>query len=129
MLYREFLQKVAQLVCTLRAIRFRKFEHGHDILSYRQAPEDRHLLWQVAQPEACASVERQASSICSVDLYAPALVAHNSGYAIKAGGFAAAIGPEQRHHLAGMQHKRNITDDDALSISFLKMCNFKSGML
>ena len=110
---RELGQQLLEPGAARGAVGLGDLEDGEDVLLDRQAAEDRHLLRQVAEAEPGAAVHGQRGDVEAVDHHLPALGRDEAGDGVEAGGLAAAVGAEQRHHLAGGEVHRDVADHRA----------------
>ena len=113
------------LLGALAAAGLNHFENGCDIVFDGKTPKDRHLLWQIADPEPRTAIHGQVGDIDTVDNHMPALGLNQPGDGVKRGGFARAVGAEQRHNLATLQIERDIADNGAALVAFSQVAHLQ----
>ena len=95
----KFLQKVGNLLLFCPIIHVHIFQDGHDIFLHRKVAENRSLLGQIADAQACPLVHRHAADIDIGNQHLPGswpLKAYNH---VKGSSLAGTIRPQQTHNL------------------------------
>src|SRR5882672_1232816 len=74
-------------------------------------------------------MDRQMSDRAAVERDAAAVGGHEPNDHIKASGLAGAIGPEQAHHVAGLDTERHILHHHASAVTLVQMTDIKTACL
>ena len=119
----KIAQQLLQPVAAAVGVVFDHLQHGGDVLFDGQAAKDRHLLRQIADAQTGALIHRQRGHVLTVDIDMPGIGRDQTGDAVKAGGLARAVGPQQRHHLAPLQVHRHVADHRAAAIGFAQVAH------
>ena len=84
---REFRQQVFEPFTPFAFVGHSDFEDRQDIVFDRHTAENRHFLWQVADPEPRTPIHRQGCHVASVDDDFAAFRCHQPRDGVKASGF------------------------------------------
>ena len=96
----KLIEQLTEFLLACRPAAFMQLENGSDVVLDRESPENRRLLGQIADAEACPAVHRQMRDLCPIERDRALVGGDEPGDHVEHRGLSGAIGSKQSHGLS-----------------------------
>jgi hypothetical protein len=117
----EIVQQRIQLFPDLFLIQVAQLEHRLDVFGHRQLAEYRRFLWQVAQTEPCAAMDRHVREVAFIQIQISAVRRHQAHHHVEAGSLAGAVRAEQTDDFAAGHLERDVLHHGTCLVALLEL--------
>src|SRR5690348_7406680 len=114
----QIMQQIVEMLLHLVSPIVFQFQYSANIVSYRESPENRSLLWQIAQAEVCSLVHGHLAEVKLIKDDVASIQRHKAHHHVKTGGLACAIGTQQADDFSAFNRKGNIMHYGARLVAF-----------
>src|SRR5690606_12154866 len=113
----ELREQIVERCLPNRRILLRNLEYRPDIPFDGEAAEDRRLLRQIADAEACPAIHRQIRDVVAVQADSAVVCRDQAGDDVEAGRLAGAVRPEEADDLTAIDRDSDPPEHRALAIA------------